>query len=505
MTISSPDKSKRRLLPRWKPFNVIADASQLSSTISSQEHQSTAHATSYTVPSSRDLISEKERYWEQQKSIDSAIELLSISSIFGRAKDFERVGHWLQQRVPDVSGAVKDLVDSSIYGESYVWKRRLKSPRPREQIAALRSKTRVFQDDPISFVDLAFFYTVLGHSESARRAALIAERLGSSNRYVVRSLARYWIHVGDPERAHEILLKSGKIKQDPWIAASEIAVASLSQRSPRSMKVWRSSINDRSFHDYEISELSGAMATVEAVNGKNKDAVNLFRRSVLSPTENAVAQYSWARSMNVRLDPIFQKIDELHSFEGRTIELRSEGNLDAAVDSCKDWLSDEPFSTAPAQIGSFVCSLIENHKVAEFFCRTGLISNPQNSTLLNNLSVALAFQNKIEEAKKQFALSRTFSKSDSDNIASLATSGLIMFQSSQLSEGRRLYAEAINSAERSANWPMCVLAAMFWYRLEKKFQTDFKSLPAEVMRKFLKRVDDSEVSNSALRELDKNG
>ncbi|MCH7880341.1 MAG: hypothetical protein IIB69_01960 [Proteobacteria bacterium] len=83
--------------------------------------------------------------------------------------------------------------------------------------------------------------------------------------------------------------------------------------------------------------------------------------------------------------------------------MREQGKWDQASDECLKWLFDEPFSSRPARIGSYIgISLTNDHNYAEMCVRAGLQADSNDSILRNNLAVILAYQEKNLEAIEEF-------------------------------------------------------------------------------------------------------
>ena len=115
----------------------------------------------------------------------------------------------------------------------------------------------------------------------------------------------------------------------------------------------------------------------------------------------------------------------------------------ASLDSTMAWMIDEPFSGQPPAFGSFVAiEMLDDPVLAARFSEFGLETDPYNSLLLNNLAVALAKQNRGDDALKIFQRIKQHRNEDFDWIIFNATRGLIMFRLGNVEEGRRRYSEA---------------------------------------------------------------
>ncbi len=82
------------------------------------------------------------------------------------------------------------------------------------------------------------------------------------------------------------------------------------------------------------------------------------------------------------------------------------------------------------------------------FTRQGLLSNPDDFTLRNNLVFALALHGNIEEAQRALRKINPAYLNESERIVFEATSGLIAFRSGAFERGRALYRSAITRGKR---------------------------------------------------------
>ena len=142
----------------------------------------------------------------------------------------------------------------------------------------------------------AVFYTIIGQEEKAKRAIKNALFLAPENRFVLRSMARFFVHLGEEgiAFAHDTIKRSQITKHDPWIIATEISLATLRQRSSTLAKSGLQLVESGLFHPFNISELASSLATLELKNGKIKNSKKLFINSLTSPNDNSLAQAEWA-------------------------------------------------------------------------------------------------------------------------------------------------------------------------------------------------------------------
>jgi tetratricopeptide (TPR) repeat protein len=82
-------------------------------------------------------------------------------------------------------------------------------------IAGLKKRIREYPRNPILWMDLAFYYSAIGQTRAAEHAVTIALSLNSENRYLLRSGARFYMHVGTPDKALHFLRRSAVGNYDP--------------------------------------------------------------------------------------------------------------------------------------------------------------------------------------------------------------------------------------------------------------------------------------------------
>jgi len=79
------------------------------------------------------------------------------------------------------------------------------------------------------------------------------------------------------------------------------------------------------------------------------------------------------------------------------------GKWSESFSECLRWFRDEPFSSGPLGLGSFIAiRAFNDYEVAENLCRRDLIGDPSDRLLRNNLVVALIEKGDLEEANKQY-------------------------------------------------------------------------------------------------------
>src|SRR5437870_228380 len=104
--------------------------------------------------------------------------------------------------------------------------------------------------------------------------------LAPENRFILRSAARLYLHIGEGRRAHRILLEADALLHDPWILSAEVAIAAVMGKSSKHIKRARKILEAERFKPIHLSELASAIGTVEARAGNRKRSRQFVERSL---------------------------------------------------------------------------------------------------------------------------------------------------------------------------------------------------------------------------------
>jgi tetratricopeptide (TPR) repeat protein len=302
----------------------------------------------------------------------------------------------------------------------------------------------------------------------ARQMVSVALRLLPDNRFVVRSAARLFVHQNDLHRAHETLLATSRLRQDPWLLAAEIAVASAAKHTSRLIKHGLTMLDTGRHSPFHLSELASSIATLELEAGNTRRARKLLALSLVSPSENALAQAAWL-NRNVSVVLLDEAVlTQSVSWEANAWEAFRKGNWRIAMGEARNWLLDQPFSGRPAVLGSYIAAVcLESNEDSIEIAKLGLMANPNDKTLLNNLAFALARLDRTTEARQFLRRIDPAGLSQVERIAWLATSGLLRYREGAPLEGETLYRDAISLADKTNNAERGALAQMY-FALEQR-------------------------------------
>jgi tetratricopeptide (TPR) repeat protein len=466
------EDEERRLLPRWRESRSAAAADELTPVPVRAAESSTRD----------DGIAAKQAAWKEYRTLAHAGDLVSSAIVVGREEDAVDAAEFLLNSKSGASEEARRVARALLRIEHVEPETRIASFGEKDSEAAARIGAEIrrnrrrlvrFPDDPISWVDVSRLFAVLGLTDKADRAMRAALTLAPNHRFTLRSGARLYVHLGDAQRAVEILRRSPATPTDPWLVAAEVSSSMVAERTPRFANVAKQLLSSDNFSPFETAELAGSLASLTLKDGSASKAKKLFAQSLRNPTENAVAQAEWA-SQRMKASLVEKHHLELpQSFEARALESYSAANWERALSEGEQWQLDELFSTRPAEFGSFVAgTAVGDFTRAERFARLGLRSQPNDKMLLNNLAFALASSDRVEEAAEVISRIKMSELTEDGRTASIATAGLILFRSGEPALGRQYYETAISRAHRMGNRFQEVLATVLLAREELRMRSD---------------------------------
>lgn len=475
------EKKDRHLIPNWRSFENTAKLGELNGSKSIKLDSS-------FKPDISDLLDG----WDDSKSIGIAGDILGVALVCNQEDNqaVRNISKFVLENTENASKAIVEAANNILKPKKEEIQLNLDISNPDDfgdktnlfeihiKINNLKKKLINSPYNPIFWVEIARFYSILGQDKRAEKAILNALYLAPENRFILRSISRFYVHLGDFDFAHDIIRKSNLTKFDPWLMATEIALATLRERNSVFTKSGIQLVNSNNFHPFNISELASSVASVELKNASVGKSKKLFQQSLISPNDNSLAQAEWAsqedRSL-MNVDP--NKFNLVNSFEASAREFFDEGNWQESIDFSKKWFFDQPFSKLGVLFGNEVASrkLKDNNQAVEV-AKLGLISHPNDPHLLNNIIYSLCLQNKTDEAdlffqkiKKEDLNSRDFS-----GICLTATRGLLYFRKGYHDLGRKYYEEAIKIANEEKQTYFSSLAFINYIREEILIGEDAK-------------------------------
>ena len=425
------------------------------------------------MPSNRhdssDFLGSKLGDWQEHHTVGYASDLVGAGIVLGRTDEVVEAAEFLLQEAAKTTTWMRELAEHSL-GRATLEVTQFEPPTIdrslfHRNIRRVRSLLRTEPRDPVTWVELARQYACIGLGDQASRSMIVAVQLAKDNRFVLRSASRLWVSLDDPERAHAALVNGDRTRSDPWLLAAEIAVSSVVNKSSRFVNIARNMVSRHVFPAAHTSELAAALATLELSSGSVRKSKSWFNYSLEDPTENSVAQASWASLLHGAVDfgGRFPALPNM--FEADAWRYYQEGRWRDMLEKCKLWFLDQPFSNSPCILGSFVAATaLEDYPESERIARMGLVANPNDFMLLNNLAFTLMSAGKIEEAKAELARIDASHLKEAERIILEATKGLREFRFGEPTRGRELYVNAALRARKIGDTTgqlMFALASVF--------------------------------------------
>jgi len=415
--------------------------------------------------------------WEQAPGLATAADLVTGAWAAGdRAKAVDAAEYLLKNRTL-LMGGVADLA------ERYLGRRTAGSTSPaghqralllppdftsrsRATVRAARERISRNARNAEAWLDMSRAYAIMGQKERSERAMARALIVAPHHRMVLRAAARLYVHLHDADRAAKLLSQHPRTRVDPWLLASEIAIASITDKTSKHIRAARSMVALKGLPPAHLAELHSALATVDYDRGEMRYARRHARESLVAPNDNCVAQARWLAVRHPEIVVTNAAFDLAQSYEARCWRSLREGDWNRAITESQGWLLDEPYSSRPALIGSFIAvTLTEDYLFGEACARIGIQADPASRPLRNNLAVALAYLGKQTDAEQQYRLIAKRFDNDFPEYVYQATGGLLQFRAGDVPAGRVHYNRAMGLAPDS----MRTRVLAYWIREELHF------------------------------------
>lgn len=432
---------KRRLIPRWRPIAATLKKTEASSTDKREVEAFTG---------TPEALNEAISLWRESKAPGMLGDVLSFSVHPNLLQDVIKVGHEALQTGATVttvqSALIRSLLedgnDDPTQQDALVAEG---TPHPYQQpIRRLRALLRVVPDNTLALLDYAQLQVAVGKPKAAGRSLLTALNLAPNNRLVIRTLARYFVHCQQPEIAHRLIYRHARTPSDPWLMASEIALADAANlKSSFISKGKRFLLDQSKFSPAHLTELAGAVAIEEMCSGNLKKAREAQRKALLAPNDNVIAQaLEQEEDFGIHLDSPQVKRALSASSEALTIQAYSQFLPEDVNTHALAWHNEEPFSSRPIQLLATNYAYMGRFEDASHWSSAGLLADPEDFGLLVSVAYAQAQLGQIPKAEVTMRKMRYLHSSKAEPYCR-ATEGLIAYQQQRFEAGDALYDLAV--------------------------------------------------------------
>ena len=442
------ERRNRLIIPRWREYKR--------NLLSFEHSPNSAQVVPFQTFEEEDDFLLKEEEWNITKSIPSAIELVNAATSLD-LKERARDAAMLLKVQQDLPKQLSEMVNR-VLGEYIETAVETFDEIPLQtffkfigkKVNFIRKRIIQYPRNPLLWLELARLHSILGNNNKAEDSLTIANSLSNHlNRAITRACSRFYYHIGDTDRANEIIRQSPLINHDPWIMSAEISYSLKRNRFSRSIKKGMGIIDSRNFSPFEISELASMIGTIELFNGSYKSAKKFVHTSLEEPNDNSLAQAEWiSRQLNnISFFNWLEKVD--YAFEARAHEYFYEKKFGESLKEGFKWVIDQPFSKRAIQFSSYVASaLLNDQKSAIEICTFGLRSNAESFEIVNNLIYAYALNGQTQEARKLMPKMELYAREEKHKIFIFANEGLILFRENDPVAGRAKYNLAMELASK---------------------------------------------------------
>ena len=464
------DDGHRRLVPRWRYSGR---------TILGREHEGDPKAKRRSAPVASNITALHQE-WQRAHDSQSARELVLAAVVEERADLAREAAEQIlanpRETAREVIGAARFVLGDRAMSQPHAAaniKTSFEQPfkQARRVIALGRQGLREYPRNVPRRLDVARAYAVLGQNDAAWREMRIALALAPDHRVVLRLAVRLLVHLDRREEAHALIVRHPRTSVDPWLMATEIALATIIEETPHSIRAGRLVVAESGLPSGHLTELASSLGSVDSGSGDHKRARKLHGLSLQDPNDNVLAQAEWLaqRDYALRKRLTDARIELPGSMEAQCHRAVSESRWIDALGHAYEWHHDEPFSSRPTTAASFIAaSILQEYTEAIAIAKAGLRGDPDDALLLNNLIFALARAGRAPEAARHLERFATLRRSRVNEFVYVATRGLVAFETGNPAAGRLDYMEAVRLAQDRAN-RLQVLAS--WGETELHHQT----------------------------------
>lgn len=425
---------KRRLIPRWRPVAKTLETSEIDSILDEPTKK---------LAFDHDLFKDTVDAWRTNPTAGHLGDVISFTpdeelrpTIAAIVDEAVRQGHAVSDTQKSIFSEVREQVsdpdDTHLSGQLAVQSR----------VSRLRKELLVAPDNVLALLDMAQLHLAAGKLKAAKRHLFTALNLAPNGRIVLRTAARFFVHQGEPDRAHSLIARHPATREDPWLMASEIALAQVAERNSALLNPARRLLRTSKRPWRQLAELAGAVANREILDGSFKEARSLLRLALEQPTDNVVAQAMIdGRLIGLKMDEPAILLAVAQSSEAQLLQSWMTGDEAASESHALRWHQEEPFSSRPLQFLTTLYSLQGDYTRALEWVERGLIADPLDPGLVSNLSFTQAAVGKELAAEATMKRARSLGNLELEPFFK-ATEGLIALRRGQFDVARTLYREA---------------------------------------------------------------
>jgi tetratricopeptide (TPR) repeat protein len=464
------DDKNRQAIPRCVDYSTACSLGLLR-IIRKQEK---AHKTEILSPRTK-------QEWQNSPSLATAVDLVAEAMI---VKNFEseeaiRAACYVLKGAPTSSRLIRELANHFLEQPSsgkINLTPIMQTDTGYEHIARLKKSVRLYPINPIAWSDMALSYATLGQAEKARKAMEVAFNLGRNNRFILRSAARCFMHLEEPDRAVSILNHSDLCLVDPWIISAEIAISESTGLKSKCISKAKNLVEDDNLTQFSRSELMVSVGTVEINSGSSRRAKKLLHKALRDPTENALAQAEWmATQLGADIVTLGDKVPA--SYEAQAHRFYYEKKFAESLKASEMWGRFQSLSSRPVILSTFLASAcLDDDAEALRIFNNSTPAQQNDPLLINNYAFSLARSGDVAAAVQALRKVNSRVLTVRNKLIVLATHGFIYFRTGNFEQGREVYSTAIQEFEKINDMQSAAIAAYFLAVEEKRIGSPHAAL-----------------------------
>lgn len=462
--IKSDEAENRHMVPRWRSVNASRIAGETASVLPAKPDMVEFQLSIYNQMLIQ-FNSEKSNFLSSP-NIENAEELISKAIFFDI--EYNNVIRSAAQLIIEhdyTHSSLKRFAQLALCGRPEDTHSPLPKSEAKIRIEIARRKKLMLLNprDSRLMGETALLYVNLGQLDKTKKLLEKALILTPNDRYLLRSATRFFIHSNKADHAAWILDNRPISRYDPWLAAALMACNSVIDGKLKNYKATKKLAKNMSFSERTRSELQSEIATLELLSGSKNSGGKWLQMSSIDPTENTIAQIEWASRKLMSDTNRFRETDFSISHEAAANNAYANANWIAALKACELWLEYEPFSSRPAILGSVIAAVEENIvRKGILIAEKGILANPSEAVLYNNLAVLYAYIGETTKADKMLTFAIANQGADPTNLfVHAATRGLIEFRKGNISNGVENYMKAMEIAVDQRQQTSCLRILTF--------------------------------------------
>ncbi len=449
------DQRPRRVVPRWRPSWITATTAEARSALPPKPQGEESKRREGIE------VSRKIEELRVERSVPVAAELMFLATAAGNEAAARQAAEVILASKEQIGG--RQLVRSAqqvLHGGTSDQV----GAAAKDFVKHARRLLGIDYHNPVLLMDTARELTARRQDRAALRYVRAAVAMAPSSRFVIRAAARYYLHVGEHDLAHDLLRRTPILGSDPWIQASEIAVATVRGKTSSLLRQTVRQLSEAKHVGAEVTELASAAGTVEMLSGSDKKAKILFKHALSHPNDNSLAQAEWAAT-KLNLVVGHQELMTPMSYEANSHNAYRRLEMGQAIEHAVLWAKDEPFASRPMDAQCYLLSLEGRYTEALAAAKISHELDGDEIGPLLNLLFAQIQAGDLDDAMDDFVRLGRHPNIKSHATQYYANGGALAYALGYVEEAREFYQRAIRSARMRGEPHTEALARAFFARL----------------------------------------